>query len=122
FIDKVLSYTLQYDHILYTISNELFMQHSPKWSYYWAEYLNTKADEVGVSLHITEMIHHHDIKHPQHRQIFDHPEIFTFVDISQNAVQKNPDMHWQNLQWVRDYISQNPRPINHTKTYGNSRQ
>lgn len=117
FIDKLLSYSLKYGHVLYTITNELFMQHSPEWSRYWARYLRAKAQNKGVRIHVTEMLHNHDIRHEQHRACFDHPEFFSFVDISQNSLQ-NALPHWKNLQWVRSYISNHPRPINHVKTYG----
>jgi hypothetical protein len=52
-----------------------------------------------------------------HKVTLDHPETFTYVDMSQNSTKEN-DRHWNSLQWVRDYVSDPVHPINHTKTYG----
>lgn len=117
FIDKILSYSLNYGNVLYVISNELFIQHPSEWSFYWADHITKKATEAGVSVYVTEMHQHHNIRHPQHKATFDHPEIFGFVDISQNSV-KGLEQHWANLQWMKSYLAEDPRPVNHTKTYG----
>jgi hypothetical protein len=117
FIDKVLEYTLQHDHVLYTITNELFIQHPSAWSRYWANYLRKRAREEGAEIEITEMFQINDVEHEQHRASLDHPETFDYVDISQNARRVGQE-HWDKLQWVRSYISEAPRPINHVKTYG----
>ncbi|RUA03412.1 MAG: hypothetical protein DSY89_00800 [Deltaproteobacteria bacterium] len=58
-----------------------------------------------------------DIKSKPHRRSFDHPEIYGFIDVSQNN-QKKGQVHWDNLQWVRRYIAKTPRPMNMVKTYG----
>jgi hypothetical protein len=120
FIDKVLSYTLEYDHVLYCITNEIFSQYSPKWSEYWASYIRNKATGKGKDIFVTEMFQSHDLDHPQHKASFDHPEVYDFIDISQNS-RKFDDEHWEKLQYVRKYIEDHPRPINHTKTYGGPR-
>ena len=52
-----------------------------------------------------------------HKVTLDHPETFSYVDMLQNST-KEDDRHWNNLQWVRDYVSDPVSPINHTKTYG----
>jgi hypothetical protein len=43
FVDKLLSVSLKYDHILYCIDNET--QADPKWSVYWSQYIPEKARE-----------------------------------------------------------------------------
>ena len=40
-----------------------------------------------------------------------------FCDVSQNN-QKKGQVHWDNFQWVRNYVASNPRPLNTVKTYG----
>ncbi|MCF6358118.1 MAG: hypothetical protein L3J54_09965, partial [Draconibacterium sp.] len=35
--------------------------------------------------------------------------------------QKKGQVHWDNFQWVRNYISASPRPLNTVKTYGSDR-
>ncbi|MBD3274623.1 MAG: hypothetical protein GF372_04895 [Candidatus Marinimicrobia bacterium] len=117
FVDKILSYSLEYGHVLYCMTNEIFTQYSPEWGWYWAEYIENRALEAGVVVQVAEMYQNHDLTHEQHRATLDHPEIYDFIDISQNSRQLD-DRHWERLQWVREYIADQPRPINHNKTYG----
>ena len=42
---------------------------------------------------------------------------FHFCDVSQNN-QKKGQVHWDNFQWVRNYLASQPRPLNTIKTYG----
>lgn len=46
FVDRVLSHTLKYPHVLYTISNE--SGEPVEWSTYWAEHVRRRAGEAGV--------------------------------------------------------------------------
>lgn len=117
FVDKVLSHSLSYPHVLYCMTNEIFTQYSPEWGWYWARYIKERAKQQGVTVYCAEMFQNHDLDHQQHRASFDHPEIYDFVDISQNSRQLN-QTHWDKFQWVRKYLSKSPRPVNHTKTYG----
>jgi hypothetical protein len=58
-----------------------------------------------------------DVSHETHRPTFDHPELYSFVDIAQNS--HNPgQLNWERAQWVRAYLSSQPRPMNSTKIYG----
>ena len=52
-MDKLLSISLKYDHILYCISNET--QADPKWSVYWSQYIRKKAKEQNIPIEVTEM-------------------------------------------------------------------
>ncbi|MCA9071572.1 MAG: hypothetical protein KDA84_21750, partial [Planctomycetaceae bacterium] len=58
-----------------------------------------------------------DLKADRHKQTFDHPEFYDFVDVSQNN-QNSGQKHWDNFLYVRHYLGKHPRPINTTKTYG----
>lgn len=117
FVDKVLSHTLPYDHVLYTITNELFNQHLTSWSLFWIDYVEQRVRQAGKDVQVTEMFQEHDITSQQHRVALDRPEVFDFVDMSQNSRQLD-QAHWDKLQWVREYVADHPRPINHNKTYG----
>lgn len=117
FVDKILSHTFKYDHVLYCMTNEIFSQYSSEWGWYWARYIKEQAKSAYRKVQVAEMYQYHNVMHQQHRASFDHPEIFDFVDISQNSRQSD-DQHWNRLQWVRKYLGSQPRPINHTKTYG----
>ena len=117
FVNKVMAYTLQYDHILYTITNELFDQHPIAWSYFWINHINKKAQEADKKIQVTEMFQKSDVRVGNHKAIIKHPKIFDYIDISQNSGQLD-QAHWDKLQWTRNKITDNPRPMNHTKTYG----
>lgn len=115
FVNKMLSHTLRYDHVLYCMDNET--SGDPAWSFYWAEYIKKRAAEVGRRVYVTEMWDAWDLKAPQHRHTFDHPELFDFVDVSQNNHNRG-EVHWENFLWVRRYLEKFPRPMNSVKTYG----
>mgnify|MGYP006279875887 CR=1 FL=1 len=117
FVDKILEHSLDYDHVLYCITNEIFAQYPPEWGYYWASYVRQEAKERGRKIYITEMYQEENITHKLHRASLDHPEIYNYVDMSQNSTQQN-QRHWDRLMWVWEYLSKKPRPINHVKTYG----
>ncbi len=115
FVDKLLEISLQFDHILYCIDNET--QAEPVWGKYWAELIRQRAQEVGKRVCITEMWDDWNLKAPRHKQTFDHPELYDFVDVSQNNHNKGL-AHWDGFAYVREYLSARPRPMNTTKTYG----
>ena len=114
-IDKLLSYSLKYPHVLYCMDNET--SGSPEWGRYWSTYIQQKAAEQGVVVQTTEMWDSWDLNHAAHRATFDHPETYSFVDISQNNHQKG-QKHWDNAQRQRKRIANNPRPLNNVKIYG----
>jgi hypothetical protein len=115
FVDRLLSFSLRFPNLLYCIDNETSGEE--EWGRYWATYIRERAEKEGISVFITEMWDDWDIKADEHRRTLDHPELYDFVDVSQNNHNKGEE-HWQNAMWMRDYVSRNPRPINTVKTYG----
>jgi hypothetical protein len=115
FVDKMLSYSLQHGHVLYCMDNETSAQEA--WGAYWAERIRQRAREAGKQVCVTEMWDAWDLKADEHRRTFDHPERYDFCDVSQNN-QKKGQEHWDNFQWVRARLAQQPRPLNTVKTYG----
>lgn len=115
FVDKLLTYSLQYGHVLYCMDNETRAQEA--WGRYWAEHVKHRASQLGKDVYVTEMWDDWDLRAERHRRTFDHPELYGFVDVSQNNHQKG-ETHWDNFIWVREYLSSRPRPMNTTKTYG----
>lgn len=114
FVDKILSYTFQHNHVLYNMNNET--QESNLWGEYWGDYIQEKADEQGIQVYMTDMQDAHDVTDETVARMMD-SELFTFVDISQNNFQKG-DLHWNRIQYIRDYMSGNPKPITNIKVYG----
>lgn len=117
FVDKMLSYSLQYDNVLYCMDNET--KGSPKWAEYWAKYIRAQAAAAGVRVELTEMWDAWDVREKMHWVTYDQPELYSFVDISQNS-QTPGQKNWDNAQWVWQRLATEPRPINSTKIYGAS--
>ena len=121
FVDKMLSYSLPCGNVLYCMNNETSTP--PIWGQYWMKYIKIRAAEFGVDVYVTDMF---DVgweldTEEKFLLSFDRPDIYTFLDISQNNSNKNTfKKHWQNILFVRDRIKINPRPINNTKNYGSS--
>lgn len=115
-VARILSHTLPYPHVLYTISNET--NESPLWSEYWARMVHENAAEHGVEVHVTEMWDPWDLSHPLHRATFNNPSLYTFADVSQNNHQGG-QVHWDNAQWaLARHLAHPPRPVNNVKIYG----
>jgi hypothetical protein len=115
FVDKMLAYALEHDHVLYCMDNETSGEEA--WGAYWAEFIRRRAADAGKQVCVTEMWDAWDLKSEEHRRTLDHPERYDFADVSQNN-QKKGQVHWDNFQWVRDHIAKKPRPLNTVKTYG----
>ncbi len=115
FVDKMLEHTLKFDHVLYCMDNETGAEEA--WGAYWADYLHRHAADRGKRIYVTEMWDDWNLRAPRHRRTFDHPDQYDFCDVSQNNHQKG-QAHWDNFQWVRQYVADHPRPLNTVKTYG----
>jgi len=115
FVDKILSYSLKYGNVLYCMDNETSV--TPQWGKYWSQYIKAKAKDADVLVHTTEMWDKWDLASSMHNATFDHPETYSFVDISQNNHQKG-QQHWDNAQRQRARIANKVRPLNNVKIYG----
>jgi hypothetical protein len=118
FVDKLLTYSLRHDHVLYCVSNEIHPQYPPEWGWHWAAYLQKQASAAGRRVEVTEMFWALDLKSEQHRASLDRPEIYTYFEASQNSGMLDPEENWGNLQFIYQRLSSRPRPINNTKIYG----
>ncbi|MBE0537687.1 MAG: hypothetical protein IH624_18640 [Phycisphaerae bacterium] len=118
FVDKLLSYSLKYDNVLYCISNEIHPQYPPQWGWYWAAYLRKQALAAGRGIEVAEMYWTLDLKADQHLASLDRPDVYSFFEASQNSAILDPEEHWGNLQHIYRHLGSRPRPINNTKIYG----
>ncbi len=115
FVDKILSYSLNHGNVLYCMDNETSV--TAEWGKYWSQYIKVKAKAAGITVNTTEMWDPWDLAHKMHSATFDHPETYSFVDISQNNHQKG-QKHWDNAQRQRARIAGHVRPLNNVKIYG----
>lgn len=114
-VSRILKSTLARDHVLYCMDNETSADSA--WGAYWTRFVKTEAQKVGKTVYCTEMWDAWDLKHEQHLNTLDHPELYDFADISQNNHNKGQE-HWDNLHWVRRHTESQARPLNHVKIYG----
>jgi len=116
-VEKMLSISLDYGNTLYCIDNET--NESAEWGKYWALFIQAKATAAGALVQCTEMWDAHNLLDGEHAATFDHPELYSFVDISQNN-HSPADKHWSNPQEIRRRLiaSGHIRPMNSVKIYG----
>jgi len=117
FVDQMLFYALEYPNVLYCMDNET--GGLEEWGKYWSTYIKAKAAQKNLEVQTTEMWDDWDLSHDTHRRTFDHPEIYSFCDVSQNNHQ-NGQTHWDNAQRVRKQIVNPVRPLNNVKIYGSN--
>jgi hypothetical protein len=115
FVEKMLEHTLRYDHVLYCIDNETSGEE--EWGRYWAQFVKDRAARLDRKVYVTEMWDAWNIANITHKRTYDHPELYDFVDVSQNN-HSSGEKHWNNFLQVRRYLAGQPRPMNTTKTYG----
>ncbi len=118
FVDKMLSYSLPYGHILYCMNNETSSEVG--WGQYWIKFIQAKAAEKGVTVWATDMFDDSFMgENAKHTAIiFNDVEHYMFADISQVNSRNYDQRHWERLLWLLRQIDKHPRPTNHTKIYG----
>ena len=72
-----------------------------------------------ATIQTTEMWDPWDLAHEMHSNTFDHPETYSFVDISQHNHNSGQE-HWDNAQTQRTRVIESGviRPLNNVKVYG----
>lgn len=117
FVDKILSYSLNYDNVLYCIDNETSV--TSDWGKFWAEYLHRCAFEKGRKVYVTEMWDPWELTHAIYNETYYNPELFSYIEISQNNHQSG-QKHWDEVESLmkRLEMSKVNRPINNVKVYG----
>jgi hypothetical protein len=118
FVSKMLSYSLDYGHVLYCMDNETSTP--AQWGQYWIRYIKAKAAEKGAVVYTTDMFDDaFKAEEAEHTPlIFDDPEHYMFADISQVNSRNYDQTHWERLRWLLRQVNKHPRPSNHTKIYG----
>ena len=117
FVRKVLDTSLGYPNVLYCLDNETSAP--PEWAWYWAQFIHAEVRKRSASIQLTEMWDDHDLRGPQHRATYEHPEFFSFFEISQNNWQVG-QAHHDRIMWARDAVANQEggiRPLNNVKVY-----
>jgi hypothetical protein len=119
FVDKMLFYSLNYDHVLYCMNNETST--NEKWGKYWINYINEKANQKNVNVYCTDMFDNFFKPNscPNCLNAIKETDIYEFLDVSQNNSRNFNQSHWDTLQWILRRRDKYPlRPVNNTKIYG----
>lgn len=118
FIDEVLSYALEYPHVIYNVSNEGWA--GDAWERFWADHVHRRADEAGVTAYVSNMT-----MSPRNTvdKVINNPDQFDYVEISQhNQITRGKEgqEHWDDIIHWKHAISEavGPRPFNSVKIYG----
>ncbi len=116
FVDKLLSITMKYDNVLFSMDNETSVD--ARWGAYWAGYIKEAYEDAGNTAYVTEMWDPWDLTHEWHLNTIDHPETYNFVEVSQNTWQEGQRQR-DRMRYVRDRLieKQMVRPINNVKIY-----
>ncbi|MBN1675953.1 MAG: hypothetical protein JXR37_33225 [Kiritimatiellae bacterium] len=118
FVAKILSYSLDCGHVLYCMDNETSTP--APWGQYWMKFIKDRAAEKGVNVYTTDMFDDgwkgEEAEHIP--VLFDHPDEYTFADISQVNSRNFHELHWQRMQWLIENVCRHPRPVNNVKIYG----
>lgn len=119
FVEKMLSYSLQYGHVLYCMDNETSTP--PDWGEYWIEFIRRRASEAGAEVYLTDMFD--DVWKVEESSSFRHqlesPQTYDFLDTSQVNSRNFGEAHWQRLRWIFAQAGAQGRPVNNTKIYSN---
>jgi hypothetical protein len=118
FVAKMLSYSLDYGHVLYCMDNETSTP--AEWGQYWIEFIQARAAKKGVTVCTTDMFDDaFEANKSSHTSIiFKDAKHYMFADISQVNSRNYDETHWQRLRWLLRQVDTHPRPSNHTKIYG----
>lgn len=117
FVDQLLSHTLGYPHVLYTMDNETCAE--PAWARYWTQYVQDQAALAGVTAYTTEMIDEWDLDDAVYDELWDNPTYYLFLDVSQGN-HRTDELHYTRALHARTEVLSSPavRPINNVKIYG----
>ncbi|MFC2126364.1 hypothetical protein ACFLU5_16350, partial [Bacteroidota bacterium] len=118
FVDKILSYSLDYGNVLYCMNNETSTP--AVWGKYWIRFIKAEAIKKGIIICTSDMFDDaFDADKAKHTPIiFRDSEHYMFADISQVNSRIYDDMHWDRLQLLLSLVNVHPRPTNHVKIYG----
>lgn len=114
YVDRLLSISLNYPNVIYSIQNETGEELT--FGDYWADYIHQKAQDAGRKVYVTDMRRNSDLTESDHYHIYDNEERFNYLDVSQNSWMTGQH-HYNQILFVKEYISDAPRPIDSVKIY-----
>ncbi|MDP8246385.1 MAG: hypothetical protein P9L94_20040 [Candidatus Hinthialibacter antarcticus] len=117
FVKKALDVALPYPNVLYCMDNET--RAPAGWSLFWGRFVREYAKQKGVTVQVTEMYDNWDIRADEHKPTYMNPDVFSFMEVSQNNWQEG-QTHYDRLLWMRNNLANTPggvRPMSNVKVY-----
>ncbi|MFC2126315.1 hypothetical protein ACFLU5_16095 [Bacteroidota bacterium] len=119
FVDKLLSYSLKYNNLLYCIDNEFGGDW--KWSDYWAGYIKSKAMHANKTIEITEMF---DNKIEDLFYVIEQRDRYSFVEgnkiFAPQIWAPKGEKQWYKILELFKAMENYPRPLTMVKLRGTS--
>ncbi|WP_157971911.1 hypothetical protein [Pleomorphovibrio marinus] len=121
YVEKLLSISFGYDHILYNVGNESSL--GAEWENYWAETMKNQAASADKQIYLTSMqlVPSNGVRH-----VLTYRSLYDFAEISQNNQDSKGARgrkHYENvLAWGR-LLESDPggiMPMNNEKIYGSA--
>lgn len=106
FVAEILEHTSDFGHVLYCVTNEIHEGDPPESGWYWARFVR----ELDSDAQVTETYQPPDFENPLHNDSFDHPEIYTFFESSQNSA-RSGKTNWAQFLMIRERTAAAPRPL-----------
>jgi hypothetical protein len=119
YIEKLLTTTLRFNHVLYNIENE--SSKGREWENHWAAFIHRIAARESRTVHVTTMQFDPS---DSVRAAMSHRDLYSFAEVSQNNQDSRGGRgpaHWENLMlWRRKLAGdvRGPMPMNNEKVYG----
>ncbi len=110
FVDKLLSISLAYGHVIYSISGFNSNQQLSEWNLFWANYIREKAKEKTIEIGNSDIA-------LESVDMDKQSDSYTYLDFSGNSLEVN-ESHWKNLCSIKKIIADNPAPLNNVSVVG----
>ncbi len=110
FVDKLLSISLAYEHVIYSISGFNLNQQLSEWNLFWANYIRKKVKDKTVEIGDSEISFESVDTDKQ-------SDSYTYFDFSGNSLEVN-ESHWTNLCFMKNILYNNPVPLNNVSVAG----
>jgi hypothetical protein len=117
FVDALIHVAFRYDNVLFCMDNET--RAPAEWAHYWGRYIKDRADRGKRPVFMTEMWNDIDLRGEEHTRTYTRPDLFFFMEISQNNWQRG-QTHYDRILWMRDTVREHGgmRPLTNVKVYG----
>ena len=116
FIARILDHALDYDHVLYVIQNETWVD--PAWSDYWAGFIRGQAAERDVEVQVADMEFTPSVD-PVLERGFDFGELSQSASGAGRASGVNAgQQHFDFIAAELAKLAEQPAPVNSVKQYG----